>query len=169
MDRYRAPSLSPASYTCTTLGCSSEAASWHSRSKRARNTASFAVRSVSTFSARTTWSLTCLAAYTTPIPPRPASWRISWPANTRPGARIPSPGSSSAPGGLVGVSATPSRSLGSAPANIRRIEEGLPTTGQSPRELKRQLQLERERSPFLIHRDADGQQHLTVIPERGRL
>lgn len=54
-------------------------------------------------------------------------------------------------------------------AKIRRMEEGLPTTGQSPSELKRQIELEREGRPFLIHRDGDGCQHLTVVPERGRL
>jgi len=54
-------------------------------------------------------------------------------------------------------------------AKIRGVQEGLPTTGQSPRELKGQLELEREGNPFLIHRDDSGRQHLTVIPERGRL
>lgn len=49
------------------------------------------------------------------------------------------------------------------------MQEGLPTTGQSPRELKAQLELDREGTPYLIHRDADGTQHLTVIPEAGRL
>ena len=51
----------------------------------------------------------------------------------------------------------------------RRVEGSLPTTGQSPAELKRQLELEREGRAFLIHRDPAGRQHLTVLPQRGRL
>jgi pSer/pThr/pTyr-binding forkhead associated (FHA) protein len=49
------------------------------------------------------------------------------------------------------------------------VQEGLPTTGQSPRELKAQLELEREGAPFLIHRDAEGTQHLTLVPDDGPL
>ena len=49
------------------------------------------------------------------------------------------------------------------------MEERLPTAGQSAVELKRQLELEREGRPFLIHRDAGGRQHLTVLPTDGRL
>lgn len=59
----------------------------------------------------------------------------------------------------------PTWSLSSPPAKIRGVQEGLPTTGQSPRELKAQLELEREGTPFLIHRDAAGAQHLTAVPE----
>jgi pSer/pThr/pTyr-binding forkhead associated (FHA) protein len=61
------------------------------------------------------------------------------------------------------------RSLSSAPAKIRNVQEGLPTRGQSPRELKAQLELEREGSPYLIHRDAEGVQHLTTVPGGDRL
>jgi pSer/pThr/pTyr-binding forkhead associated (FHA) protein len=49
------------------------------------------------------------------------------------------------------------------------MDEGLPTIGQSPGELKRQLELEREGKPFLIHRDDSRSQHLTVLPAEGRL
>jgi pSer/pThr/pTyr-binding forkhead associated (FHA) protein len=49
------------------------------------------------------------------------------------------------------------------------MQEGLPTRGQSPRELKAQLELERAGDSFLIHRDGNGRQHLTVIPDEGRL
>jgi pSer/pThr/pTyr-binding forkhead associated (FHA) protein len=49
------------------------------------------------------------------------------------------------------------------------VDERLPTTGQSPRELKRQLELEREGTPFLIHRDDEGRQHLTMLPTADRL
>lgn len=55
------------------------------------------------------------------------------------------------------------------PAKIRAVDQGLPTTGQSPRELKRQLELEREGAPFLIHRDDTGTQHLTVLRTQDRL
>ena len=49
------------------------------------------------------------------------------------------------------------------------MEERLPTAGQSPAELKRQLELERDGQPFLIHRDGDGRQRLTVVPQDRRL
>jgi pSer/pThr/pTyr-binding forkhead associated (FHA) protein len=49
------------------------------------------------------------------------------------------------------------------------VQEGLPTTGQSPRELKAQLELDREGTAYLIHRDAGGTQHLTAVPQAGRL
>jgi pSer/pThr/pTyr-binding forkhead associated (FHA) protein len=49
------------------------------------------------------------------------------------------------------------------------VQEGLPTRGQSPRELKAQLEMERAGDSFLIHRDGDGDQHLTVIPSEGKL
>ncbi len=49
------------------------------------------------------------------------------------------------------------------------MEEALPTSGQSAVELKRQLELEREGNPFLIHRDEERRQHLTVLPPTGRL
>jgi pSer/pThr/pTyr-binding forkhead associated (FHA) protein len=49
------------------------------------------------------------------------------------------------------------------------VQEELPTTGQSPRELKAQIELEREGTAFLIHRDAGGTQHLTVVPHTRRL
>jgi hypothetical protein len=49
------------------------------------------------------------------------------------------------------------------------VEGRLPTTGQSPAELKRQLELEREGRAFLIHRDGSGVQRLTVLPQRERL
>jgi hypothetical protein len=61
------------------------------------------------------------------------------------------------------------RSLGRTPAKISAMDEGLPTSGQSPSELKRQLELEREGKPFLIHRDDSGRQHLTILPAEGRL
>jgi pSer/pThr/pTyr-binding forkhead associated (FHA) protein len=49
------------------------------------------------------------------------------------------------------------------------VEESLPTRGQTPVELKRQLELERKGNPFLIHRDGSGRQRLTVLPPKGRL
>jgi pSer/pThr/pTyr-binding forkhead associated (FHA) protein len=49
------------------------------------------------------------------------------------------------------------------------VDERLPTTGQSPRELKRQLELEREGRPFLIHRDEEGDQRLTVLSTADRV
>jgi pSer/pThr/pTyr-binding forkhead associated (FHA) protein len=49
------------------------------------------------------------------------------------------------------------------------VQEGLPTRGQSPRELKAQIDLERKGTPFLIHRGPDGTQHLTVVPDDARL
>ncbi len=41
------------------------------------------------------------------------------------------------------------------------MEKRLPTAGQSPTELKRQLELERAGQAFVIHRDPSGKQHLT--------
>jgi pSer/pThr/pTyr-binding forkhead associated (FHA) protein len=49
------------------------------------------------------------------------------------------------------------------------VEKGLPTAGQSPLELKLQLELEREGRAFLIHRDDSGAQQLTVLPAQGPL
>jgi pSer/pThr/pTyr-binding forkhead associated (FHA) protein len=49
------------------------------------------------------------------------------------------------------------------------MDEGLPTAGQTPGELKRQLELERESKPFLIHRDESRRQHLTILPAKGKL
>jgi pSer/pThr/pTyr-binding forkhead associated (FHA) protein len=49
------------------------------------------------------------------------------------------------------------------------VDERLPTSGQSPAELKRQLELARRGQAFLIHRDDSRRQHLTVLPPRGRL
>ena len=49
------------------------------------------------------------------------------------------------------------------------VDERLPTTGQSPRELKRQLELERDGRPFLIHRDEQGDQQLTVLSTADRV
>ena len=49
------------------------------------------------------------------------------------------------------------------------MEQRLPTAGQSPGELKRQLELEGDGSPFLIHRDDASRQHLTVLPDEGKL
>jgi len=49
------------------------------------------------------------------------------------------------------------------------VDEGLPTRGQTAAELKRQLELEREGTPFLIHRDDSQIQHLTLLPGHGRL
>lgn len=48
------------------------------------------------------------------------------------------------------------------------MDEGLPTRGQTATELKRQLKLEREGKPFLIHRDDSRLQHLTTLPDQGR-
>jgi pSer/pThr/pTyr-binding forkhead associated (FHA) protein len=52
---------------------------------------------------------------------------------------------------------------------MRGVEVGLPTAGQSPGELKLQLELEREGRAFLIHRDDSGAQKLTVLPAEGTL
>jgi pSer/pThr/pTyr-binding forkhead associated (FHA) protein len=49
------------------------------------------------------------------------------------------------------------------------VESILPTSGQSPQELKRQLELERTGRPFLIYRDDRGEQHLVVVSGGGRL
>ncbi len=49
------------------------------------------------------------------------------------------------------------------------MDERLPTTAQSPGELKRQLELERQGKPFLIHRDDTDRQLLTKLPAKGRL
>jgi pSer/pThr/pTyr-binding forkhead associated (FHA) protein len=49
------------------------------------------------------------------------------------------------------------------------VEERLPTRGQSASELKRQLELERAGTAFLIHRDEAGRQRLTRLPPVGRL
>jgi pSer/pThr/pTyr-binding forkhead associated (FHA) protein len=49
------------------------------------------------------------------------------------------------------------------------VDPRLPTSGQSPAELKRQLEIERRGTPFLIHRDDSDRQHLTTLPRQGRL
>ena len=49
------------------------------------------------------------------------------------------------------------------------MEEGLPTAGQSPEELKRQLELERSGRAFLIYRDDSGAQQLVVLAPGQRL
>ena len=64
----------------------------------------------------------------------------------------------------MGSSATPA---GVWPANIRAVEDRLPTSGQSPEELQSQLRLLREGRAFLVHRDASGVQRQTVL-EPGR-
>jgi pSer/pThr/pTyr-binding forkhead associated (FHA) protein len=49
------------------------------------------------------------------------------------------------------------------------VEEGLPTAGQSAKELQRQLEVERGGQAFLIYRDASGIQQLAVLSPRERL
>ena len=44
-----------------------------------------------------------------------------------------------------------------------------PTYNQSASELQRQIELEREGAPFLVHRDAEGSQQLTALAGRERL
>lgn len=49
------------------------------------------------------------------------------------------------------------------------MEEGLPTAGQSPEELKRQLSLERRGQAFLVYRDGSGVQRLVALSPKQRL
>ena len=44
-----------------------------------------------------------------------------------------------------------------------------PTADQSVTELKSQIELEREGDPFVVHRDGDGTQVLTLLAQRERI
>lgn len=57
----------------------------------------------------------------------------------------------------------------SAPCHHSGVSLVLPTTNQSATELQRQIELERQGTAFLIHREAERQQQLTVLPSEGRL
>lgn len=73
-----APSPLPTPCTATIPGCSSLAASADSRRKRATAVASSVRWAGRTFSATVRSRLSCVASYTTPIPPRPISRTRRW-------------------------------------------------------------------------------------------
>ena len=85
----RRPSASPSSYTGMMFGWSISAASRDSRSNRSRKLWSETSALASTFSATVRPSRRCSARYTIPIPPRPASAWMRYPANSRPISRSP--------------------------------------------------------------------------------
>src|SRR4051795_9388716 len=67
-----------------TLGWSIDAAVIDSCLKRSRKPSSAARSGAISFSATRLFKARCVATYTTPIPPRPASASIRWPAKTWP-------------------------------------------------------------------------------------
>ncbi len=56
-----------------------------------------------------------------------------------------------------------------APFTLRAVPYLSPTADQSVTELKSQIELEREGEPFVVHRDGDGSQVLTMLAARERI
>src|SRR3954471_247867 len=70
-------------------GCSSAAASRASRRNRSRKVRSVASSGATIFTATWRFNATCSASYTMPMPPRPMTPPITYPANRSPGPGVP--------------------------------------------------------------------------------